>query len=327
MRDVARAAHLGLGPGAHRRALGELFAPMTEVAATNPHAWFPRVWAPAELERPSADNRMVAYPYTKRLVAVMDVDLAAAVVVASPTAADRLGVPEEARVHFRGWAYATDPVYVAEHDDLWRSPAMPWVFEQALAAAGLGLEDVDLADLYSCFPSSVLFALDALGITPEHRLAPFTVTGGLPYAGGAGSSYMLSSMASMADQLRGGAGDVGLVSGVGMHFTKHAAGIMAREPGVVRQGPEHPGPAVRRPIVARHDGPATIAAYTVHHDRAGMASDAVLVCDVEGEGGARCYAASAEADVLSWLESGNRVGDVVRLDDGGEGVNCLTRVG
>jgi len=37
------------------------------------------------------DNRMVGYPYTKTMVAVMDVDMAAAVIVASWGAADRLG--------------------------------------------------------------------------------------------------------------------------------------------------------------------------------------------------------------------------------------------
>lgn len=85
----------------HRAALGELFAPMTEVAAANPYAWFPKAWSPVELVGPGPDNRMVAFPYTKRLVAMMDVDLSAAVVLASAEAADRLGIAPGDRIHLR----------------------------------------------------------------------------------------------------------------------------------------------------------------------------------------------------------------------------------
>ena len=39
--DNARRAHLGRGLEEHRAALGRVMAPMTEVAAASPHAWFP----------------------------------------------------------------------------------------------------------------------------------------------------------------------------------------------------------------------------------------------------------------------------------------------
>jgi acetyl-CoA C-acetyltransferase len=325
MRDIARRAHLGLGVDEHRRVMGDLFAPMTKVAAANPHAWFPHEWSSAELTQPTADNRMVAHPYTKRLVAVMDVDLAAAVVVASADAADRLRVPESDRIHLRGWAYATDAVHVAEHDELWRSPAMSWVFDEALGAAGLGIDDIDHADLYSCFPSSVLFALDALGLAPDDRLAPFTVTGGLPYAGGAGSTYLLSSLAAMADRLRADPGH-GLVTGVGMHLTKHVAGVLSSESGEVELPPADPGAAKLRPVVDVHHGPATVAAYTVHHGRDGAPTGAVLIVDVIGrDDGARAYAAGRDPDLLASLEAEEWVGREVVLGDGGDGVNLVSR--
>ncbi len=325
LRDVARRAHLGLGVAEHRRALGDLFAPMTKVAAANPHAWFPREWTSAELTDVSADNRMVAYPYTKRLVSVMDVDLAGAVVLASAQAADRLGVAEADRVHLRGWATATDPVYVAEHDELWRSPGMARALAGALTSAGVGRHDVDLADLYSCFPSSVLFALDALGIAADDRLAPFTVTGGLPYAGGAGSSYLLSSLAAMADRLVDEPGSLGLVTGVGMHLTKHAAAVLSVAPGEPVAPPPDPGPAVRRPIVDVHHGDAVVAAYTVHHGRDGAATDAVAVCDVAGsDDRARCYAKVLDPDLLAAMEAEEWVGRRVLLSDGGNAVNLMT---
>ncbi|MCI0346075.1 MAG: acetyl-CoA synthetase, partial [Chloroflexi bacterium] len=153
--DIARRAHRGIDPDDHRRQLGDLFAPMTEVAATNPYAWFPTARTAAELATPSPENRIVGFPYTKYLVSVMEVDMAAAVVVASAAAADEMGVPPERRVYLRGWCYATDPVYVAEHDPLWASPAMTAASTEALRGAGVGIDDVAHLDLYSCFPSSV----------------------------------------------------------------------------------------------------------------------------------------------------------------------------
>ncbi len=136
--DVARRAHLGIEPVAYRRSIGELMAPMTQVAAANPYAWFPVERTADELVHPTTENRMVGYPYTKYTVSMMDVDMAGALVLASHEAADRLGVPAEQRVYLRGWAYGCDPVYVAEHPEPWRSPAMAEVFATALATAGLG---------------------------------------------------------------------------------------------------------------------------------------------------------------------------------------------
>ena len=111
-------------PTAYRRELGELLAPFSSVAAKNPYAWFPLERTVDELITPSRDNRLVGYPYTKYMVSVMDVDMAAALVIASHEAADELGVPADQRVYLRGWCYGTDPIYVAEHREMWRSPAM-----------------------------------------------------------------------------------------------------------------------------------------------------------------------------------------------------------
>ncbi len=89
--DVARRAHLGIDPVAYRQAIGELMAPMTRVAAANPYAWFPVERSVEDLVHPTAENRMVAYPYTKYTVSIMDVDMAGAVVLASHEAADAPG--------------------------------------------------------------------------------------------------------------------------------------------------------------------------------------------------------------------------------------------
>ncbi|HET6965557.1 MAG TPA: hypothetical protein VFH58_12350 [Acidimicrobiales bacterium] len=318
MRDVARRAHAGTTVEDHRAAIGRLFAPMTEVAAANPYAWFPTVRAPAELVGVTPTNRVIAHPYTKLVTAIMDVDQAAAFVVASEDGADRLGVHPDRRVYVRGWAEDRDPDYVAENEHLWRSPAMTSALHGALGRAGLGVDDVARFDIYSCFPSSVWFSLDALELAEDDSRAPFTVTGGLPYAGGPGSGYAVGSVAAMAEALVADPGAVGMVTAVGMHLSKHAAAVLSTDPGespgpLVRPATGNAAGPVRRPIALEADGPATVAAYTVHHAGDGSATEALMVCDLAGTDGVRGYARCTEPDLLAAMEEEEWVGRAVTL--------------
>ena len=312
--DNARRAQLGRGLDAHRAALGRVMAPMTEVAAASPEqAWFPIARTAEEIATATADNRMVAYPYTKLMTSIMDVDMAAAVLLASAEKADAWGVPESQRVYLRGWGYAEDPAHVAGHPELWRSPAMAAAAGAALRGAGIGADDVAHFDLYSCFASSVCFALDALGVGEDDaRAAAVTQTGGLPYHGGPGSNYMTHSLAAMAETLRADPGSCGIVSGVGMHMQKHAYGVWSTKPpgggraaggaggaggagavggadGVVSDPAPYVAAAEPVPIVGSPEGTAVVATYTVLHGRDREPERALLVCDLpEGGAATRC---------------------------------------
>ena len=140
--DNARRAHLGRTLSEHQAKLGAVLASMTEVAAASPHAWFPIARTPEEIVTPTPGNRMVAYPYTKLMTSIMDVDMAAAFVVASAAKADSLGVGADKRVYLRGWGYDEDPEHVADHADLWRAPGMRTASQTALNGAGIGIDDV-----------------------------------------------------------------------------------------------------------------------------------------------------------------------------------------
>jgi acetyl-CoA C-acetyltransferase len=311
--DNARRAALGVALDEYRAGIGELMAPLTRVAAANPDAWFPVARTPAELVTPTAANRMIGYPYTKYVVSVMDVDMAAAVVVATHGKADALGVAPDRRVYLRGWSYATDPTYVAEHDDLASSPAMRAAGRAALERANASVDDVAHFDLYSCFPSSLHFACDALGIAPGDPRG-LTVTGGLPYHGGPGSGYLTHSIATMAGVLRNDPGSLGLVSGVGMHMTKHAFAAYSTAP---PQGAAALVPHAEefhvdgRPVAEEYEGDATVAAYSVVHGRDGAPEWGLLVCDLPG--GRRAYAKSLDRDDLAQAECTEFVGAPVRL--------------
>jgi acetyl-CoA C-acetyltransferase len=147
MRDVARRAARGESPDAYRADMAEAMSGLTKVASDNPYAWFPIERSASDLGDARPDNRYVGYPYTKLLCSFLDVDQAAAIVMMSHAEADRLGVAADQRVYLHATAYDEDAVYVAEHPDLGRSPAMARAAAAALSAAGVGIDDVAHLDL------------------------------------------------------------------------------------------------------------------------------------------------------------------------------------
>ncbi|PRC57485.1 acetyl-CoA acetyltransferase, partial [Mycobacterium sp. ITM-2017-0098] len=81
------------------------------------------------------------------------------------------------------------------------SPAIRIAGERALKLAGAGIDDIDLIDVYSCFPSAVQVAAKGLGLPVGDPERPLTVTGGLTFAGGPWNNYVTHSIATMAEQL------------------------------------------------------------------------------------------------------------------------------
>lgn len=316
MRDIARRARRGDTPQAYRKALSETLSGMTRVADANRHAWFSVARTPQFIEEVREDNRMVSYPYSKHMVAMMDVDMAAAVVVVSEAWADRAGIPRSGRIYPLTSCYVDEPDHVAVRDALWTSPGIAMAASEALDASGLTIDEIDLIDFYSCFPSSVNFASDALGIVPDGER--ITLTGGLPYAGGPASSYMLTSIVAAVHALRSRPNGKALLSGMSMWMAKQCYAVYSSSP---------PGPHVRaadsaatqarydalpkRAIRSGYAGPATIATYTIMYDRHGNRTRGVLICDTPAA--ERCYALVLDADLLLTMEGEECVGMAVDL--------------
>jgi acetyl-CoA C-acetyltransferase len=246
--DSARRAHLGLSPDANRAQQAAMMARLSERAAENPLAWFRKAHAADSLFNLADRDRMVASPFTRNTMAFMDVDMAAAVLVTSHALADELGIPARQRVYLHGWGYAKEPPYIAQRNELFRSPAMRAASDQALAMAGVTAADIEFLDLYSCFASNVNFSRDVLGIADDDPRA-LTVTGGLPYFGGPGNNYTTHSMATMVQRLRDHPGSRGLVTGVGMHMTNHSFAVYSTTPRDIPFAPARAVEGTRRNIV------------------------------------------------------------------------------
>ncbi len=273
--ENALRAKRGQSLAAHRAALGTLCSGMSAVAAANPYAWFRDARSAEEITTVGPENRMIGFPYPKRMNAIIDVDQSASVLMTSVGAARALGIPESRWVYVWGTGEATDKWFVSDRVDYASSPAIREAGRQALAAAGVGIGDVDHLELYSCFPCAVQIGREMLGVAVDDP-RPVTVTGGLPYFGGPGNNYSMHGIASMMDRLRERPGSVGLVSALGWYLTKHAIGVYATKPKdgpFVRADPTAAQQALDAApspeVVAEPSGDATIETYTVVHGRDG----------------------------------------------------------
>ena len=282
--ENALRARLGRDLESHRDALGQLFSPFTKVAADNPFAWFPVERSAQELVQVSPDNRMVAYPYTKFLNAVLETDQAAGVLMMSEERARALGLSAERFVHWLGGAYAEERAwFVSERPDISRSPALQACAARVLAAGGVESEDIELVDFYSCFPVAVELACEAYGIAGDDPRG-LTVTGGLPYAGGPANNYTTHAVAAMVERLRQQPG-LGLCTGNGWYLTKHTATLLASgehaargaAPAVVPNPPPKAVGEAPLPVQPEPAGAGRVEAYTVTYDRAGEPERGIVV--------------------------------------------------
>lgn len=302
------------GPAEHDRQMGELMERLNEVASQNPHSWFSTRRRAQELLEVTQDNRMIFFPYPKYLNAVMDVDMAAAVVVTDAQSAREFGLAPEDVVYVSGWADAHDLWYLSERPLLDRSEAIAACGQTALGMGGLAIEDVSAFDLYACFPSSVEVARDSLGIEVADP-RPLTLTGGLPYHGGPGSNYVTHALCNSFEWLRSGHGESVMVHGNGYYLTKHALGLYTRRP-------PRSVPAPREDLQRRIDdeaealavdatakGPGSVVAFTAPFDRDGEPAEGIVLADVDG----RRTVARADRALTEQLLAGDGVGTAVNV--------------
>ena len=103
--------------------------------------------------------------------------------------------------------------------------------------AGKEMSDIDLIDIYSCFPSAVEVAFAALGIQTDDSRG-LTLTGGLPFFDGPGNNYSMHAIATLVSLLRDRRKNdsttervaFGIITANGGYLSKHATGIYSSTP-------------------------------------------------------------------------------------------------
>ena len=306
MESAYRARH-GWSVHEHRDRLAALYARFSAIAAANPHAWHREPYSAAQICAAGPRNPMQAFPYTRLHVSTWNVDQAAALLFCSAARAAALGIPRSRWVYALASSESNHMVSVSARADLSRCPGARIAALAALQGAGMTSTDIDLVELYSCFPVAVETYAEALALPLERDL---TVTGGMPFAGGPYNNYVLQATARAAELLRArgqGTALVGSVSGV---LTKQGFGLWSTTPAtgafVHADVSQDVAAAIATvEVLDAYTGEAQVAGYTVLHGR-DVAPRGVALLDTPA--GQRVLATTDDQAVIARMQDEEWVG-------------------
>ncbi|WP_299323019.1 acetyl-CoA acetyltransferase [Parasphingopyxis sp.] len=310
--ENARRAERGMGLDAYRQEIGELFAPFSQVAARNPYAAAPVARTAEELATVTERNRIVAEPYTRMTVARDQVNQAAAILIASAARARELGVPEEQWVHIHAVTDAKE-LSVLERPDMAVSPASIASVRDALEIAGIDMDAIGYFDLYSCFAIAVTNVSEAFGIAPDDPRG-LTLTGGLPFFGGAGNNYSAHAVAEAVQKVRADENAYALVGANGGFMSKYATGIYSRLPADWIEGERFrklPEQTEKLLVQDEYAGEAVVDTYTIVPGKQGTV--ATVVARTQADARIAANAASDDAETLAVLQEGAPFGRTITV--------------
>lgn len=325
--ENATQAAWGQTPAQGRAESARLWSRLAHVAAENPNAWVQRRVAPDEIATPTPDNRPVAWPYPKLMVANPAVNQGAAVLLTSLALARASGVPEERLIHVHGGAAAAEPRDWLQRDSFVRAAGQEVVLGAALRQVGGDAGRFGFLELYSCFPVVPKMARRTLGLPGAFEP---TVAGGLTFHGAPLNNYMTHAAAGMVRALRDAPGALGLLYGQGGFLTSHHGLVLgscsAEDDRVLRpfdlqpQADQCRGPPPR--LVEDATGEASVETYTVvfRHD-ATVEFGAVVLRLADGSRTlARVPAADGATLDLLMAEDRSAIGTKGRLSRGEAGL-------
>lgn len=260
---------------------GAIWSRFSETANVTPGAWLKKTLTPLEIITPTADNRPIAFPYTKLMVANSSVNQGAAVILTSLALALEAGIPEQRLVYIGLGAAAGESEDPLDRDSYGHSASMAVSIERTMQLNDLSVADLDHVELYSCFPCVPKMARRVLD-WPLDKSA--TVFGGLTFGGGPIGNYMMHAVANMVEKLRENGTNGLLFANGGFATHNHSlvlsraakkAGTFPQDFDYQTEADEQRDPA---PVVLEsYEGPATIETYTVIYDRAAAPRFGVII--------------------------------------------------
>jgi acetyl-CoA C-acetyltransferase len=322
--EAASSAHWGQTPRQAMAESGTLWATYSDAASENPNAWLKRRFTPEEITTPSPDNRLIAWPYTKLMVANPSVNMGGAVLMTSLAKARAAGVPEDRLVHVWGGASAEEPRDYLARDQFFESHPQNAVLKAVMELAGGDGNAFDAIELYSCFPCVPKMARRTLGLGGD--VQP-TVTGGLTFFGAPLNTYMTHAACAMVRRLRGGA-KLGLLYGQGGFVTKHHALVLSRQPppAPLAQDSSVQAEADRQrgavpAFVTEAGGKGSVESFTVLYGRGGEVEHGVVMLRTEDHARALARVPASDGATLAHLLNMDRtpvgsIGEIAGADDG-----------
>jgi len=277
--ENATVAAWGLTPAQALAESGAAYERISAAAAANPNAWGRKAYRADEITAVSDDNRMICWPYTKRMVANNNVNAGAAVLMTTLAVARAAGIAEDRIIHVHGGASAGEHMDFLKRDQFVHSCAQDAVLGQAMRIAPNGFDRVEL---YSCFPTVPKMARRTLGLGPD---VPLSVMGGLSFAGAGLNCYMLHSTCAMVHSLRAKPADQALLYGQGGYVTKHHALVIGNRPAepawlMLNKDVQDAAEDARGdvpPFDGAYAGPAALETFSIVFGREGQPSHGSVV--------------------------------------------------
>jgi len=318
MIDNALRAAEGRTIAEHRAEVAGLWDRMNEVASTNPAAAFPERMDAERIATPSPANRPLAFPYNKWHSTQWTVNQAAALVLCSVATARRLDVPTDRWVFPLVGLESSHAVSVLCRERIHAWPAMEILGESAAARIGRRMDEVEVVELYSCFPAAVRVQQRSLGLPVDGTP---TVTGGMAFAGGPFNNAVLQSVAAVVPRLRASPEVLGAVTTVSGLLTKPGLGVWSARPDgrppllsdLAYEAASATGVVEAVEDLEGYDGPGTVATYTVTYDE-GVPARVVAVCDTAD--GRRCVSIREDPDFAAQACEEELIGTAVRIGAG-----------
>jgi acetyl-CoA C-acetyltransferase len=322
--ESATSAYWGQTPREALAESGALWSTYARVASENANSWLKKRFAPEEITTPSADNRLIAWPYTKLMVANPAVNMGAALILTSLAKARAAGVAEEKLVYPLGGASAEEPRDYLLRDQFYESHPQNAVLEAVMDLAGGDGRKFDAIELYSCFPCVPKMARRTLGL--DARVEP-TVTGGLTFFGAPLNTYMTHAACAMVRRVRSDA-RLGLLYGQGGFVTKHHALVVSRTPPreTLRQDASVQAEADRNKravpeFLTEASGKGKVEAFTVIFRANGEVEHGVVMLRTADNARALARVPARDGATLTHLLDMDRTpvgshGEIVNADDG-----------
>jgi acetyl-CoA C-acetyltransferase len=313
--DSALRYKQGLTPEQHRDQMAAMYARFSEIAAENPDAWSDQAVSAEHIREHSSSNRMLAHPYTKLHNSQWNVDQGAGLILCAARTAEELGIARDRWVFPRATAESNFMSVVASRGDLGACLGFRLAGQAGMEAAGISFNDIELRELYSCFPYAVRSQLEEFGMDGEGDLS---VTGGMTFGGGPLNNFVFQATARIAQLLRERPDEVGLVSTVSGMLTKQACALWSAVPNpggwvCLDVTGEVEAASDIRGVIADYEGKGTVAGYTVLY----QGSDpwrAVAVFDLPGR--LRTVAYNEDPALLQDMQERECVGEAYDLAGG-----------
>ncbi|MEQ1492396.1 MAG: acetyl-CoA acetyltransferase, partial [Terricaulis sp.] len=287
----------------------EIWSGFSSLAARNPNAWLRNEVTAAQILDVSPNNRPIAFPYTKLTVANASVNQGAAFIVTSLAKAKAAGVSEEQLIYVGHGAAAREPGDVLARERLDHSLSLDASLQGALRFNKLTSADIDLVELYSCFPVMPKLARRAIDWPVDRQMTTF---GGLTFGGGPVGNYMSHAIACMTLYLRESGNLHGLLFGNGGFATTSHSIVISRDPAIASRGAHDPSvqddaDSWREPapvLLQTYNGAATIETYTVFYDRDGAPKSGVIVARTPARERFLAHVAADSSELIAFLTDG-----------------------